>query len=44
MHLMKIGGPSDHSDVVSTHKVSNKKVYTERVTVLHIFLAIGNKE
>ena len=28
---MKIGGPSDHSDWVSTQKLSNKKVYTERV-------------
>ena len=25
---MKIGGPSDHSDGVSTHKFSNKKVCT----------------
>ena len=31
VHLMKIGGPLDHSDGVSTHKLSNKKVYTERV-------------
>ena len=31
MHLMKIGGPSDHSDGASTCKLSNKKVYTERV-------------
>ena len=28
---MKIGGPSDHSDGVSTHKFSNEKVCTEGV-------------
>ena len=28
---MKLDGTSDHSDAVSTHKLSNKKVYTERV-------------
>ena len=28
---MKIGGPSDRSDGVSTRKLSNEKVYTERV-------------
>ena len=28
---MKLDGASDHSDAVSTHKLSNKKVYTERV-------------
>ena len=27
---MKLDGASDHSDEVSTHKLSNKKVYTER--------------
>ena len=28
---MKTGGPSEHSDRVSTHKLSSKKVYTERL-------------
>ena len=28
---MKLDGVSDHSDAVSTHKLSNKKIYTERV-------------
>ena len=28
---MKTGGPSEHSDGVSTHKLSSKKVYTERL-------------
>ena len=28
---MKTGGPSDHSDRVSTHQLSSKKAYTERI-------------
>ena len=31
MHLIKTGEPSDHSDEVSTCKLSNKNVYTEKV-------------
>ena len=31
MHLMKIGGPSDHNDRLSTQMLSNKKVYIERL-------------
>ena len=31
VHLTKIGRPSDQSDGVSTHRLSNEKVYTERI-------------
>ena len=41
---MKIVGPSDHSDGVSTHKLSSKKVTQKKFIVPHIFFAIGNKE
>ena len=37
VHLMKIGE-------VNTRKLSNEKVYSERVLFLHIFFAIWNKE
>ena len=45
VHLMKLkvhanSGPSDYSDGVSIHKLSNKKVFIEKVDCFPIYILL----
>ena len=40
LQVYAIGGPSDHSDRLSTHKFSYKKVCTERADCFSLFILL----